>query len=78
MQRATIMAKPNKVVNNSVPFPIAYSFPLSNLTSLSFNLVRFLGLYCCAFGSRAVSAKLEPKCHEHYPEDYCVGCDQPK
>jgi hypothetical protein len=30
MQRATMMAKPNKVVNNSVPFPIAYSFILPN------------------------------------------------
>jgi hypothetical protein len=37
-QRATMMAKPNKVVNNSVPFPIAYSFLLSNLRSFSFDL----------------------------------------
>ena len=37
-QRATMIAKPNKVVNNSVPFPIAYSFLLSNLRSFSFGL----------------------------------------
>ena len=34
-QRTTIMAKPNKVVNNSVPFAIAYSFFFEDLPILS-------------------------------------------
>ncbi len=37
-QRATMIANPNKVVSNSVPFLIAYSFLLSNLRSFSCNL----------------------------------------
>jgi hypothetical protein len=31
-QRTTMIAKPNKVVNNSVPFPIAYPFHSAPLT----------------------------------------------